>query len=244
MLAEAMKALFDLCEKAAGSSVIHDDKTTKKVRVGTEVLTIEREKPGRHHKANSLESITGYCSEQSVIWHAGDTVVLVVDDGQRLNQDLITWSLAQSSKFGAVSGESAKPRDHKSFVAFIVKHLRDEFERDSPGLLGTLRSLKFATNDESEGNLQMGKESMGRNVQREVLGATELPETVTLQLRRWAELDIIVRVECLLVVDLEKRTLALDPLADSIVNANLKAHYKLGEMIREEVDCNVYHGVY
>lgn len=78
----------------------------------------------------------------------------------------------------------ARQHSHAEFVRWLVQNLRDEFDAAAPGLLGTIRNLKFLTADAQTGNIQQGRESMGRTIDKEITGAKDLPETVTINVRR------------------------------------------------------------
>ena len=162
------------------------------------------------------------------------------DTGHR--DDRLTWKLTPSSKFGALTTGAGQPRAHADFVRFLVQNLRDEFDAAAPGLLGTIRNLKFKTADEQTGNIQQGRESMGRQIEAAVTGATDLPETVIIQVRRWASLDYLASVECLLVLDTTDRKLSLRPLADQLEQAENDAQAWLGEQLTAAVKCPVYYG--
>ena len=75
-----------------------------------------------------------------------------------------------------------------------------------------------------------------------VSGAEPLPETVILRVKRWADLDHVIEVECLLRLDPVGGKLALKPLADELQEAENKAHDWLHERLTDAVECPVYYG--
>ena len=242
MIQEAIQYMADIVKESMKHEELQEGATQVVYSVGGRLETVEIEPGPRRHSVKNLQSLAGYAWGSSCIWHAGNSIELVIDDKDRHRLDRVTWRLDKSAKFSCLENDAEKPRDHKSFVTFLVRYLRDEIDRDVPGLLGTIRELKFSTSDVEQGDVQHGKESMGRDIQREIAGASDLPETITLNVKRWADLEIFVPVESMLVLDTESRRLSLVPLADSIVEANLTAHRELGAMISEEIECPVYHG--
>lgn len=199
--------------------------------------------PTRNHKASSLEAIKHYSknSMDPVIWHHGNLVALVMNDtqpdpdfGEGHRGDMVTWKLTGSQKIDAVAVAGQK-RSHPEFVRFIVKNFRNELAESQPDLLGTIRQLNFSQNIEAEGNVQHGSESMGRSIKQKVTGATELPETVHMKLRRWAEVEIYANYEFLLNVDLDNQKISLELLADSGVEAEYECQRQLGAYIKEKI---------
>lgn len=244
MLQEAFEYLVGVATRASSATDVHRTREKQFVNIGGEVHDFDRDIPGREHVARNIEVIAAYATDDSSIWHSDNNVTLLIDDDDRHKVNKVTWPLSPSARYLALVDQAKKPRGHKAFVQFLVQNLREELDRDVPGLLGKLRTLKFSTNDESEGEIKQGRESMGRSVQRAVAGIDDMPETITLNVCRWGELDITVPIESMLVLDLDDRTLALRPLADSTVLANLEAHEQLGEYIKSNVSvkCLVHHG--
>ncbi len=197
----------------------------------------------RTHEASDLDTLAAYTdASNSAVWHCRCEVVAVLDDSpESYRDDTVKWSLNCSKKWSALAN-AATPRTHAEFVHFLVENLRDEIESGAPGLLGVIRNLRFRSVDESEGKVQQGRESMGRAIESEIAGAGDLPETIVVMVRRWAVLDYLAPVECLLKLDTTNRKLSLVPLADEREQAELKAQEWLHELIAGAVECPVYHG--
>lgn len=177
------------------------------------------------------------------VWHKGDKVVIVFDDSdESYRDDGAEWTLNPSKKFMSLIADAPKARNQAAFIEFLVENLRDELEASRPGLLGNLRNLRFKNNSEGTGNIQHNRASLGRQVEAEISGAIELPETLILNVRRWADMEYIVAVECYLKLDPLQETLALRPLADELQEAENKAQEWLHERITQEIECPVYYG--
>jgi hypothetical protein len=232
MIADALEKIEGWVE--AGSQptkVFADSRFVHWYHDGT-IHRFEVDPEPRNHYAKDINSLLYYETSDSVIWCNTGRVVLVIDDSDRYVDQRVTWKLTDSSKFAA-TGSCGEPRSQKDFIRFIMLELRDELENACPGLLSVFRSMVFTSNSESDGEVEFGKESMGRSIKKTVALGTdkEIPETVTLVLRRWAEVDIYVAVECLVDVNLDECTIALIPLADSIVEADQHAQEQLCELL-------------
>jgi hypothetical protein len=212
-------------------------------------LVVQKEGlPQRQHKANDLESLASMIGDygsvdSAAVFHSGDCVVAILDaSSESYRDDKVTWSLSPSEKFTALTRQAPQPRGHAEFVRFLVQTLRDELDASAPGLLGTLRNLKFRSGDEQTGDVKQGRESMGRQIEAEVTGAGELPETVLIKVRRWASLEYLATVECLLVLDVQERKLSLRPLADQLERAENDAQAWLHSQLSGAVEFPVYYG--
>jgi hypothetical protein len=208
--------------------------------------TVPFDIPARQHAVHNLESLKAVIAEHAdcVVWHAADKIVAVLNDkDDSYRDDCVRWDLSPSTKWTALTRNAQQPRDHQPFVAFIVENLRDEFSASFPDILSMVRSIKFTTRDEQSGDVQLGRESMSREVLREMAGLTGIPETITLKVPRWASLDHVADVECMLIADLATRKLSLKPLADQLERAELAAQAFLHELLTAQVgDKPVYYG--
>lgn len=198
------------------------------------IVEVPIDPEARTHKAGSLDSFAQLAVRGAVpsVWHSVDQVVAILDDGPASDLlDRVTWNLTRSEKFAALIGPAKEPKDQAKFVRFIEKYFREEIEAKNPGLLGDLRALKFRTVDDQTGNIQRGRESMGREIDAELTGADKLPELVLLTVPRWAELPITCTIKCRLNVDATERKLSLEPLGDEVNFAEIQCHAALGEVL-------------
>jgi hypothetical protein len=208
------------------------------------IITVEHDPPARNHTVFDLDSLaTNLTKENSSVWHSGNQVVAILDDRDESHRDdRVTWPIKVSAKYTALTSQAATPRAHADFVRWIVQNLRDEFDASAPGLLGTIRSLNFKSVDAADGSIQQGRESMGREIQNEITGASDLPETIIIKVKRWADMDYFAEIECLLVLDVQDRKLSLRPLADQLESAENKAQAWLHDLLTSGTDAAVYYG--
>ena len=257
MLAELLQKLHDFANLAVNPAfeIIDgiEDPDVLHYRHGSATGTIDKPKPKRESVAESLESLALLCcpGECPSVYHSGNTAVVVLDDRpSSRRRDRITWQLRDSEKFTALAKQASVHRTHSEFVRFLELNFSDEIEAAAPGLLTDIRTLKFITSDEERGDVQRGRESMGRDIDSELTGADKLPPTVTLTVPRWAELSkrITCRIKCRLQVDCQDRKLSLVPLADEVAEAEIAAHSAFALLLAgaaedcELTDLRIYHG--
>ena len=245
MLKEAIELIATMAKKNDQPTPIVGGRNKQRVFVRGLLQEIADDFPARNHTANDLESFAAciHAPDLASVWHHGNQVVAILsDDDHSYRDDRVTWPIKGSSKFAALTKDAPQPRPHADFVRFIVQNLRDEFDAAAPGLLGTIRNLKFRNVDAAEGSVQQGRESMGREIQNEITGATDLPETVIIRVKRWADLDCIAEVECLLVLDVENRKLSLRPLADQLEQAENAAQKWLHDVLASATEAPIFYG--
>ena len=243
MITEAINRLVEIVSDGEGFDEVPIYRRGGKVLFSAgKVIELAESVPARKHTACDLDALVAYAQENSVIWHNCNAVTLVVDDqSESRRDDFVVWLLAPSEKLAAMEA-AVRPRTHGEFINFLVTNLREELDAAVPGLLGVLRNLKFKTLDESEGKIAHGRESMGRAIEREVTGTSELPESLRIKVRRWTVLDYFCELEVMLKLDVNERKLALVPLADELARAELAAQQWLNQELTEAAPCPVLHG--
>lgn len=248
MIKEALQLIHDTAVAAKETDVVMSLRNAKLLNHNGALIEQKEGVPARQHKASDIDSFAAIIGDfgekdNSTVWHLDNAVIGVLDArDESYRDDRVTWTLTASEKFLALTRQAPTPRTHPDFVRFLVQTLRDELDAAAPGLLGTLRNLKFRTEDEQAGEVKQGRESMGRQIEAEVTGATDLPETVLIKVRRWASLEYVATVECLLVLDVKERKLSLRPLADQLEQAENGAQDWLHQQLQSAVECPVYYG--
>lgn len=249
-LNEALITIQETAVKAAGAGVVSGVqlRNAKLIHHDATLVEFKDGLPRRAHHASDLDSLAAIVTDygdndNSTVWHQSNSVVAVLDArDESYRDDTVHWALTESTKWNALVKMAPQPRIHADFVRFLVQNLRDELDFAAPGLLGILRNLKFRTGDEQAGDVKQGRESMGRQIDAEVSGAGDLPETVLINVRRWASLEYVATVECLLVLDVQERKLSLRPLADQLEIAENGAQGWLHAQLTQAVQCPVYFG--
>lgn len=265
MRADALELLQKTAVKSAGVKVIDEIglRNETVVSIDGKLERVKHVPEAREHTVADLDSLATLINGPSFtkeedegsgpvlygnasVWHLGDVVIALLDDSPgSFRDDRGEWTLKPSKKFTVLTsdGGAAKPRLHAQFVEFLVENLRDELHIAVPGLLEIIRKLKMTTNSEATGDIQHARSSMGKSIEAAVAGAGDLPETITLKVRRWADLEYFADVECLFKLDPMKGELSLRPLADELQQAENAAQAWLHQQIADEVDCPVYYGL-
>lgn len=252
MLQEALEYLADLGRRTDDADCIPAGNRNKsRFFVHGEVVEVPHDVPARNHVVGNIESFAKCLTDETnsvmptaTVWHHGNEVIGVMfDTNDNHRDDKVTWPLKQSEKFTVLTKGAQQPRDHAEFVRFIVQNLRDEFDAAAPGLLATIRTLKMKSGDTAEGDIQQGRESMGRAIQQEIVGAADLPETIIIKVKRWADLDYLADVECLLVLDVQARKLSLRPLADELTEAENTAQAWLHDELATATEAPIFYGM-
>lgn len=140
-----------------------------------------------------------YCSETRII--------LVLDKAVR--RDIATCPLPLSPQYAWLKGKT-EPRTQRDFIRLLRIELRGCLPPDS-NLLTLARSLKWQTNAETTGNVQHGKESMGRNIDSQVSGPGSIPEEIALTVPVFESFPYRARIACAIDVQVSDQKLQLVP---------------------------------
>lgn len=113
------------------------------------------------------------------IWIGDGLITAVLDDDVR--RDFVTMQLVKTETFNRVVNLSGKALSQKD----LIQHLRTTLRTAdfAPGLLHTVRSIKFKSSESGHAEVVTGRESMGRSVEAAVTGATEFPEDLSLSVQ-------------------------------------------------------------
>lgn len=202
--------------------------------IGGTVQTLVEDKPPRQHTALDIESLAGWCEENTVVWHNNDEVTAILDDDE-YRESSVTMPLPLHPKYAAfqnIRGEFTQ----KGLIDFLRLNLKDEIETAFPGFIATIRKLQFLMNDSGSSNIQVGRESMGRSIDEQVTGAGDIPEEIKLTLPLWLHLDKPVTIIIAIDINIPEKKFRFQPkpgeLAAAIVDGQKWLHGQL------EAACN------
>ena len=129
--------------------------------------------PFREHMVGSLADLIAYAEKQpkAVVWHYPAGVVLILDDDDR--RDRVKFPLEFSdawAKLKELDG-GLTPLAQKDFVRLLRIHLGA-----SAATITVFRKLNFQTQISGGGEIQKTRESLGKSIEAEVQGTSDLPE--------------------------------------------------------------------
>lgn len=109
-------------------------------------------------------------------------------------RDVAVCDLRLSPQFRWLKDSSGKAMDQKSFVRLLRIDFRGCL--GDSNLLPLVRQLKFTADGAVEGNIQHGRESMGKQITAAVTGADAIPEDLTLFVPVFENHPFRARVAC------------------------------------------------
>jgi hypothetical protein len=127
--------------------------------------------------------------------------------------------------------------EQKQLILMLRTRFKD-CQGPCQGLLTALRHIKMFRNVRTEAKITPGKASIGRSLETEVSGVTQLPEDFELDVPVFDGAFPMLRgkVEVALEVDAEAERFVLIPIEGSDEDVIRKAEAKIGEMLAEGMD--------
>lgn len=180
MLKEALAFLGERFSKseAARLLAIPGDGRKAYVDQGGTVTPYDVAPPLRAHRVDSVEDMVGAAQRwngKPVLWISGESVVLVPDDNDR--RDRVTLPLVKSAQFARIVALGKSPELEQPDLLRLLRI-------DLPGVVGrsdliaTVRKIKWRTSAGGEASIAHGNESLGRQIEAEVTGAGNIPESL------------------------------------------------------------------
>lgn len=188
-----------------------------------------REKPPRH-KVDKVQSLNGLIAasgrwKAATVWHEGTSIVALHDDERR--QDSTSFLLQYAKTFQTIQsldGENPAFVTQKQMVRLLTHDLADALE-PTLGLLNAIRQLSFQRKSDGGSTIEHGKESLGREVEDEVQGRTDIPERFVLLSPVFLLANSpVLPIRMGLEINVETCQLAIRPLPDEIVKAERETH--------------------
>lgn len=248
-----LKATLDLLQQTAQEAKRPKVQRLDAVRNPHELRTIlpdgtldvlEQDAPARMHTVYDIESLGKWAdgNGSAKVWHCDSEVVLVLDDAN-YRENTVTLPLPIHPKFTAIENGTNARFSQKALIDFLRLNLKEEIEAASPGLVASLRKLKFRRSDSGTSEVAVGRESMGRDIEELVTGLGDFPEELTLTVPIWLHLDLVVKVELAFDVDASTCEFIFRPKPGAIQQAKVNAQEWLHNQLESECgDCTVYFG--
>lgn len=183
---------------------------------------VEVEPAPRNYQSESLEGLCGvvvdlankFVDRGGVRVFAGRARVLAIL-GEDVRRDSVTMMLSISEPFQTLIDAS---EDLDGIAqADLLWTLKSQFRNNvaPASFLPNLKQMRFKRDTAGTSDMSPGRESLGRQVMAEIVGATgDFPETVTLTCPMYSNLPTapMATVECALRVNLEQQTFTLKPI--------------------------------
>ena len=218
-----------------------------------DLLRRSAEPAPRQHTALDLQPIidmaktwSEYCKIVS-IWASRQGVVCLLDDATR--RDRVSMLLSWSEQLAVLKG-FAQPTPTWMKQEDLVRVLRISLAGCVPtSLLPIVRKTKFRQNAEGETEVAHGKASMGRSMERELTGTSNIPEQITVIVPLWQGFQAHhpYPVECAIEIDVVTERFAIVPLPGEIERAIRKGESDLinhlkAQFVDEGSTVMVYYG--
>lgn len=244
MIKEGVEAIVGLA-KTAGAGIIEakgEPPGVYYVRDGDGSLKKVKADVGlRQHAAHDMETVVQLADrfgDKASVWYSFDGVRVLVDDASRNESAFL--SLKPSKQFETLAKfDNDGWRNAAMTQAEFILLLRTTFAKSGPsaGLLPVIRNLKFRSQMETAGNVQHGKASVGKAIDQQVSGATELPETIIFGIPVFESgFLFMAQIEVALEINLAAERFHLIPLPGMIAGTKQAACDAIGEFLSESID--------
>lgn len=221
MLKEALEFIrgqFTRAEAARLLSIPGDGRKAFVDQAGT-VTPYDVTPPLRTHRVDSVDDMVAAAKTwkaKPVLWISGEAVVLITDDGDR--RDKVTLPLVKSSQFARIIALGVDPELEQ---AELLRTLRVDLSGaiNRGDVIATVRKLKWRTGASGTSEITHGGESMGRQIEAEVTGAGDIPESLVVSCpiyRNPGERDYTFTIGMDLEIVPQDQTFRLRPMPDEI----------------------------
>lgn len=132
-------------------------------------------------------------------------------------QDHARCPMPFTAEFTWLRDKSGAMLNQKAFVRLLRIDLRRCFTDSN--LLALVRNLKWKVGADTAGDVQHGRESLGRAIQAEVRGESSIPEDIFLSVPIWENFRFATTVTCAVEIFPAEEVFKLTPLPGSMERA-------------------------
>jgi hypothetical protein len=180
MLQEALKLIQDTATKADDLKIVNipgDPRNVILEHAGGYVIHPVPPPLVNHvvYSIDDLAAFYGNCPEgspQPTIWHTFGRIVMLTDESDR--RERVSCPLVYSPAW-VLLANLAKPDARWMSQKDFVRMLQIDFGVDR-AIVSAFRTIDFQRRQGDQGNVQHGRESLGRQVEAVVQGTSQLPE--------------------------------------------------------------------
>lgn len=245
MTKEALGLLIETSQAAKTPTEIEVGDVRKKYMLDNgEVVTVDVPPTPRQSEVCSLADVialaTSPVATNPTVWHSDTGVVLVLDDDDR--HDRVVFRLTHPRAFSTLKGLDTEPKwlDQRSFV----KLLRHELGLPQT-TVAPFRRLNWSSQSTARADVEHTTDRLGRDIQAQVTGASELPEELLITISLYEQLGERTPATIRTAIDFDAggERLTLAPLPGEMEQA-IDAHQRhIQERLREELeDVRIYYG--
>lgn len=241
MLKEALDLLFSVGQQAAAVQVvpIPGDPRTVLVSQSGKNERLAVPPPPRSHVVNTVDALIDAVKhygkpESTVVWHNADECWIMIDDDDR--RDTVQLDLVLSDEYKRVQALASQPLlDQRQVLTLLRYDLRG---CGVEGLVPIFRRLDWKTGAQIAGEVQRGRETLGKTVEAAVAGVSDIPEEIPLQLKVYSTPGIDVRVPVVLGLDPDPNLakFSVKPLPDELTTALRVVQSILHDALVESLD--------
>lgn len=234
-IAEAIKFIADLAEQAKRPRTVRNDSEPAHVywlQQPTGLTRIEAAPPPIAHEFYSIESLAGHEAAKNghSIWYSR-TGVTMLFNAERRDQACIQFGVSpQLEKLCGMASAPAR-MDQKAILMFLRVDMAGCYPTH-PGLVHTLRAVKWIKKEEGSSATSQGKASLGRSIEAAVTGIDDIPDELYFDLPVFAGYGYRAVVPCVLDATPDDQGFKIRPIAGSIEAAFCHAESMVGDDLR------------
>lgn len=179
-----------------------------------------------------IVAVQEWGGERSEVWVAPYKIVAVLGRGDS-RRERVELPLMTTMAMLALQGMGPTLTQRQ-----LISALRHELAGCGlEGLLAAVRRISWRRTSDGGATIAHGKESLGRKVEQEVQGTTELPEEITASLRVYSTrgCDYVGSVPLAITVDYESEKIGLRPIGDALQAAEDAAQASIANMLSGEL---------
>lgn len=233
MLKEFAEFLAKQAVDAKGAQVRGDDRTKDILVINPDDGTVLRQEGAparRDHYLLDIPALTNWVADHAAdnIWYSRNGIVALWDDDDRRDKASITLEISKQIETLTRLEASKEIFDQRKLLRLWKVDLRGCI---APDMIDTLRAIKFT--QAAEGQVQLGKSSLGKTAMAELSGASALPEVVQVNVPIFHNCVPYFRavMECAILINEETNNFYFYPFPGEIEKAIIAGENHLGGLL-------------
>ncbi len=243
MIEQGINAICELARRA-GSQILEtkqEPEGTYYLRQGDgNLVKTKADVAPRRHQVHDIETIVQLANRfksTASVWHNFDGVTVLVDDNTRNESARLALKPSkQLETLARFDGDGWK--NHAMTQQELILLLRTTFAKcgASTGLLAVVRKLRFRSAVESAAEIKHTRSSVGKQVEQQVTGDADLPETAIFDIPVYESgFTVFVKIEVAIELNLAGERFHLIPLPGQIAAAREHAADAMNRFLLHEI---------